>query len=365
MGKLYTILLTFLIFFLPLIVLPIGTSIFETPKVILAEILIEILLFLTLIKAKISLKSLWHPLGLASGLLIILTLIHLLFFKTDTTIFGNAFRLQGVFLLWHLMALLWISKYLSLPKNISYFALFTISVLALSAFILGGDINGRAFGTLGEANSLAAAAIFFLPLCLINTSKWIKIVSLILVGLIILASGSRAGVIALVLQLIFLGLYFGLKISLKKVFIVCLILGLSSFSLPIYSGGGWYENRSEIWYTSLIAGTLSPVFGHGFGNSEHAIHQTSLILNNNIQYQFVDSAHNIFLDFWVQGGFLGFSALIIFIIFPVKNLLNKNKPRELLILLGLLVVLSFNPISVAILIFFWWILGLSTQVSRN
>ncbi|MBI2020707.1 O-antigen ligase family protein [Candidatus Daviesbacteria bacterium] len=342
---------------MPIWVLPVGTSPFETPKVILAEVLIEVLLFLTLIKTKFSLKSFLNPAGLGLGILLILTIIHLLFFRTETTFFGNSFRLQGVFLLWHLAAFWWLSKNIDLPSKVYRFSLFTLTILTMSAYILGGDINGRAFGTLGEANSLAAAAIFFLPFGLINTPRWTKFVSLFLAGLIILASGSRAGVSALLIQLIFLGLLFGIRLNLTKTLITSLVLGLTTFILPIWAGGGWYENRAEIWQTSLFAGSFSPIFGQGFGNSQQAIHQASLILNNNVQYQFVDSAHNIFLDFWVQGGLLGVSSLAIIIIFSIEKLLVRKQVRELLILLGLLVTLSFNPLSVAILVFFWWTLG--------
>ena len=93
------------------------------------------------------------------------------------------------------------------------------------------------------------------------------------------------------------------------------------------------------------------------GNIDSALNQTSRVVNNNIQYQFIDSTHNIFLDFWVQGGVLGVIGLTVLIVYACRNLLKRNQVRELLILLGLLVVLSFNPMSIAIVIFFWWTLG--------
>lgn len=330
---------------------------FETPKVILGEILIEILVVLALFKNKLNLgffKS--HP-GLAIGLLFSLTIIDIAFLKTNTTFFGNPFRLEGVFLLWHLLAFMIISSGINLPKRAYLFSLFTLIVLILSAYILGGDLNGRAFGTLGEANSLAGTAIFLLPFGLIGTPKWAKAVSLSVVALILLASGSRAGIMAFLIQLIFVGLTYLVRFKLSKAFVIAIVLSIASLALPIYAGGGWYENRSEIWYTSLNAGLMSPIIGHGFGNTEKAIHQASLILNNNIQYQLVDSSHNIFLDFWIQGGSLGVMALVALIIFAVKNFLQKGQPRELLAILGLLTTLSFNPVSVSLLIAFWWILG--------
>lgn len=350
-----TVLLYILIFFLPLLVLPFGTSYFETPKVIASELLIELLFLLTLFRPKLHFKfSL--PI-FAVGLLLFLTVIDLIFLKSGTTLFGNAFRLQGVFLLWHLLAFAFISSRIELPKKAYLFSSFALFVLVLSAYILGGDINGRAFGTLGEANSLAGTALFLLPFTLINTQKRIKIADLALVFLIIFASGSRTGAVVFLILTCFYGLISIFKLKVFHAFLIAIFLSLLSLLLPVLAGGGWYENRSEVWLTSFAAGSLSPIVGHGFGNMEKAIHQTSLVLNNNIQYQVVDSAHNIFLDFWVQGGFLGVLSITLLIIFAIRNFLKNNRILELMILLGLLITLSFNPVSVALLVFFWWILG--------
>lgn len=328
---------------------------FETPKVIVGEILIEVLVVLAFLRG--NFKFILDSFSGAIGLLFLLNFIDLIFLRTNTTLFGNPFRLQGVFLLWHLLGLALVSSAVNLPKKVYLYSTFSLVVLSLSAYILGGDLNGRAFGTLGEANSLAGMAVFLLPFGLLGSPKWAKIASLLSVALIILASGSRAGIVAFLIQLIFVGLVYLAGFKLSKAFLVALLLSLVSLALPIYAGGGWYENRSEIWYTSLVAGTLSPFIGHGFGNTEIAIHQASLILNNNIQYQVVDSAHNIFLDFWVQGGFLGVLAIVILIIFAVRNFLQRGQVKELLIILALLITLNFNPVSVSLLIAFWIFLG--------
>ena len=76
---------------------------FETPKVIAGELLIEILLVLTFLKGRFKLSL--NPFSGAVALLFLLTLIDLIFLRTITTFFGNPFRLQGVFLLWHLLGL--------------------------------------------------------------------------------------------------------------------------------------------------------------------------------------------------------------------------------------------------------------------
>ncbi len=91
-------------FFLPFVVLPLGTSPFEIPKVLLAEIIIE-LLFLFVLFGKIPFSFTIlpkHLLYTISGLFLI-SLFDLLFFQSPTVFFGNVYRLQGVFLLWHLL----------------------------------------------------------------------------------------------------------------------------------------------------------------------------------------------------------------------------------------------------------------------
>lgn len=350
-----------LLFALPLLVFPLGTSPFEPPKVIAAEVLMELMLFLTILKNQFKWPLRFNALNLAFSLLLSLTLLDLLFLRSTTTFFGNSFRLQGVFLLWHLLIFALISARVNLSQKLYYFSLATLTVLTASVFILGGEINGRAFGTLGEPNSLAGAALFLLPFGLLKTPRWVKIITLSEVFLLIFLSGSRTGILAFLIQLIFVGLVFIFKLKLGRAFVIAALLSLSLWVLPIWAGGGWYGNRSEIWYTSLVAGSLSPLFGHGFGNTQDVLHKASLLLGNNIQYQVVDSSHNIFLDFWIQGGLAAVVALVILISLALRDFLKKGKLKELMIILGLLTTLSFNPVSVFLLVTFWWILGQGFQ----
>lgn len=344
-----------ILFILPLLVLPFGISPFETPKVFLAEVFIEIIVVFNIFKGKFALKKLLKLEYLPFLILFLLSLLDLLFLNSPTTLFGNVYRLQGVFLIWHLLLLALISSQMKLavPKNLPFL---TLVLMTISAFLLGGDINERAFGTLGEANSLAAEAVFLLPFIYYLQKGGVKIIGLILILLTIFASGSRSGLIAVAIQFIFIFLV-RLKFKLSKAVIVGLILAAFSFILPIIYSTGWYENRAELWYTSLVAGAFAPLFGHGLGNLEQSIHQTSLLLNNNIQYQFVDSSHNFLLDFWVQSGALGVSAIILLLYKAIKTFTLDAKYVELASLLGLIVTLSFNPASVAVLIAFWWLIG--------
>jgi len=102
----------FLILLLPFIINPFGGAFFEPPKVILAEVAIELLTVCYLLRAKLRFKStLLLPVGVLFGL----SLVGLWLFPSQTVLFGNQFRLQGTFLLWHLLLLALVSSQFENP----------------------------------------------------------------------------------------------------------------------------------------------------------------------------------------------------------------------------------------------------------
>lgn len=349
-----TYLLAFLLFFLPLVVLPFGISPYEIPKVILAEVGIEALLFYRLFqKGKLELPFSGFRLFSVFAL-VALTFTQLIFLRTETSFFGNNFRLQGIFLLWHMIIFSVLSSSVKLNLNPWIFYLSGIG-LTLSVLILGDNGTGRLIGTLGEPNALAAAVVFLWPFIFFVSKLPVKILTLFIAIFIVLLSGSRSGLVAFFIQGLFL--LVSQKINLGKAVMGGLIILALSFSLPFIEGGGWYENRAEVWQAALAAGWENPIFGGGFGNIEKLLPEGSKIVGNNARYQYVDSAHNIFLDFWVQGGLIGLFILGFLLKQAFGSFISQSKKIELTILLGLLAALSFNPVSVAALVQFWWLLG--------
>lgn len=358
-----TALVIFLLFFLPFIVLPLGFSPFEAPKVIAAEIVIQALLILTILKKNSLLTQLNKQQAILAFAIILLSILHLMLFPTSTSFFGNPFRLQGIFLLWHLTLFSILASRIRINgiSNLIY-PLCMVLVLVIS-LLLGSNENGRAVGTLGEPNALAATAVFLFPFLFFKQRNFVKILGFISALTIIFLSGSRSGLLALLIQSSFVILTS--KLPIAKAFIASFILLLIGFVLPILEGGGWFENRSTVWQTAFFAGMQSPILGSGFGNIEQSLHQASIVLNNMIQYQLVDSSHNIFLDFWVQGGITGFSLLVALLIISIKRLIVNSNVLELTVLLGLLTVMSFNPVSIVTLIGFWWVLGLGFRATAQ
>lgn len=352
------LIISFLLFFLPLIILPFGISPFEIPKVVIAEISIQVLLiWFLLFGKKIEVKN-FNPFFLAISLgLIALSLIHLLFFNQPTTFFGNSFRLQGVFLMWNLIILSLISSQFKLKKLSSYIFFGLILFELLASLAISPNLNNRAIGTLGEPNALAAFLIFLWPFLLFNSKKSLKIIGSLLVLALVILTGSRSGLIGFGIEMIFFGLIRFSKLKLNLVVLLSFALIIFSSALPFLEGFKVYESRKEIWQTALTAGTIYPVFGWGFGNTQIALNQTAKILGNNVQYQFVDSSHNFLLDFWLQAGTIGFALMILLILQVIQNFVKQKKVLETMALLGVITVMLFNPVSIVTLIAFWWLVG--------
>lgn len=349
-------LITLLLFFLPLVVIPIGISPFETPKVVLAEVIIEILLFFKIFtSSKRFFKELINPQLIFVGILFILSLDTQLIFNPHGAFFGNAFRLQGQFLFWHLLLFSILTSHISKFPKIA--PLFSFVGLFLGTLILGVR-DGRAFGTLGEPNALAATALFIFAFVFWSQSKsMMRIMAFVIALTIILLSGSRAGLVGFSIEIIFIFLTQFVKLAIFKSSAVCFYLILLSLTLPFFQSSGWFENRSQIWQIAFNAGFTSPIIGHGFGNIQKIIHDSAILQNSPVQYLIVDSAHNFLLDFWLQGGLVGIISILILIFLSLQHFIRHKRLLELTAFLGLMTAMLFNPVSVVNLLAFWWLIG--------
>jgi O-antigen ligase len=350
----------FLLFLVPFIVAPFGTSQFENPKVIVAELgVIAVILHFILTDGFKNYKIDKHH--LIYILIIALSIIHLVFFKTELSVFGNGFRMQGIFLLWILLAF----SYLSFSINLEAidWRVFVVILFAqtIMMFFMPLNESGRYVGTIGEPNSLAAFAVFTWPFgwfALGENEKKRKLkISLLMVPVIVILffSSSRSAMIALLIQLMFL-YQLKRKTSFKKAVSYCLFLILISYSFPFLQKN-IYENRVDVWKSAVFAGTFSPIVGNGFGNLEIALDKAAEKKDLPIQYYYFDSSHNIFLDWWVQGGALGLISIIALVYFTIKKIISKESSREFILLTGMLTCLSFNPVSIGSLLGFWWLMG--------
>lgn len=365
-------LLLFLLFLLQFFYFPIGRSFFEGAKVYVFEISVAILLLLQLTsKEGISFGIYKKPLIVTSAVLIAITIYHLLFHQTATVLFGNEFRLQGTFLMWMLLLFAFLSTRVSIEeKTKSTFIAIILFVQLVCTLLFIGVGADRPVGTLGEPNALAASVIFFWPFLAFAwpKKKLFKVIAglgIFSALLILFVTGSRSGIIALGVQLCFLAALAILKLQLPKkdvlkrtialILALCVLLG--SLALPFIGPRSEYEDRGEIWIAAVRAGAVNPILGTGFGNAEYELHRANVAIGNKLQGYYVDSAHNIFLDWYIQAGAVGVLILIIFLYQAFKTFIMRRETRNIVLLLGVITALSFNPASVVSLVALWWLIG--------
>lgn len=359
-----SVLLNFLLFVLPFVFIPINGFQFEIPKVILSEITVAAILIIIFLKneektIKIDKRLISIVCGIA-----ILTIIDLIFFRTVTSFFGNAFRLQGIFLLWLLLLLSIASSIIKVKEFKINWLIFALIGELLLSFIIGFTQDGRIVGTLGEPNMLASFVIFLLPLILFNTKAGnkIKLASVAIALLLLFFTGSRSGAIAFILEILTLLLFKVKKLPLNKTVFIIIFLTVISLGLPLLDKTtSFLENRKEIWKISLTAGFKNPLFGNGFGNIEETIKNEAVKERSPIQYAYIDSSHNLILDWWVEGGLVGVIIILSTISFTIYNLTKKQQTMYLFAFMGILVTMLFNPSSVIGFTEFFFLAGLSFQ----
>ena len=178
-------------------------------------------------------------------------------------------------------------------------------------------------------------ALFLLPTILLTPSKWLRYVSTIIVGVIILSSFKRGGLIALVLGLV---TYFFVKevlfqkkfgkliwfvVILVVLFIVLMIADnamgnvLSTRLANISEDGG--SGRDQVWKATwyMIKTTLDEqiIFGHGFNA---VLRDSPLGL----------SAHNDFLEMLYDYGIVGFIPYLVLHFSLIKYLFRAIKAHD-------------------------------------
>jgi O-antigen ligase len=247
-------------------------------------------------------------------------------------------------------------------KKIPWYIYITLLFIeSIAMFFLSINESNRFVGTLGEPNALASFSIFVFPFIFYSIKKFnLKekiglIFGLFLIVVILVASGSKSGMIAFAIELFYI-LLSKTNFSKLKIIGVCLFFYALSYILP-YVSQNPYENRVEVWRSAITAGFMKPILGWGFGNTEVALKKSSKIVDLPIQYYYVDSSHNIFLDWWVQGGIIGFLTFVSLIGITIYSFIKTDSNLYLVLFLGLITTLSFNPASVVGLLGIWFLIG--------
>jgi O-antigen ligase len=356
-------LIFFLLFLLQFVFIPIGASFFEGSKVYIFELIVFLLILLQLFSKKsFSFKHYNTGFLIVSGILLLVAGYHLVFHQSATIFFGNQFRLQGTLLLWLLLIFTFLSAQVNFDKKIHKIFIFGIIVVQfLCTIFFIGVGSDRPVGSLGEPNALAATMLFMWPFLFFPRPKqkkeWLFAVGgMILVASIIFLTGSRSGLIALGVQCLFLFSIYGFYGRILLPTLIAIMLLFASYITPFLSHDE-YENRAEIWVSALHAGSSSPIVGVGFGNAEYSLHASNVKLHNHLPGYYVDSSHNIFLDWFVQTGIIGLGVLLFLVGKTLLIFIQEKHVRNITLLLGIITALSFNPASIVSLVALWWLIG--------
>ena len=367
----YTFFLSVLLFYLPLLIFPFGVSPFESPKVVIAEVLLVLLLCIKILETKLtfsSLKSfiLSHKLLAITTLTFFVVIMMSLFQLNEHTLFGTSYRLQGIFLYVLLFSLLFISGRTFLLSWKVILGLLVVQLLA--AVFIVGRTDMRAIGTLGEPNALAANVLFLWPWILVADYKNVKYEWIVKAVVILISSGiiflsySRSGMLGLALQLAVFSL--SRFISLKKTVIIAVLLLICFHSIPFFAQTSLYENRAHIWQTAFLTGQEHPFSGSGIGNLASSLGESIKSRGGYMKFITVDSSHNLFLDWWVMGGILGVAIIGLTLWNSIKRYIDEGNILFLILLFGILTSMCFNPVSVVTLVHFWWIMGNRSEIKK-
>jgi O-antigen ligase len=169
----------------------------------------------------------------------------------------------------------------------------------------------------GNPNPLSIVSALLLTLRH-NISKKMKLDFInvfLFVGVVI--GGAKISYVILIFYLLFL--QFPLKPTMSVVVIICLVV------FPIVLSdvdfiNDIYNKRVEIWLAGLEMWKDSKVIGVGFGNFQ--LYNT-LLEGGGIGDQY--GLHSMYLTFLVEGGFLGFSSLILLMLASLKKAFLHNR----------------------------------------
>jgi len=196
----------------------------------------------------------------------------------------------------------------------------------------------RAFGSFPHPNMLAGflvlTIIFTFYLWLNNKNKFFLNLALIIQTIGFYLTFSRAGFLALIFGLIFFTFLDWQKLKLQKfiplIIILIIFLSLSFLTDNLFwqrfDGQNNLNQKSNSERLEQIK-TAWPILhkniltGVGLGNYQMAL--TKKKPNNEIHYY--QPAHNVFILIIAETGLLGLSAILLFFLFIIFNLFQKNK----------------------------------------
>jgi hypothetical protein len=236
-----------------------------------------------------------------------------------------------------------------------------IILLDLERLSIGEDDSINRFATMISQ----LIAILFVGFVISGKNKLIKIILFLtmLIGLfMIILTGTRSALIAIILAIVIVCLYFFINskksvINLLLIFTVCyLILNqlqeldlhvLKRFSLEEVNDSGG-SGRRGVW-KALIPRTLDDGLFFGFGFGAENVYFLAK------QYGFSFSAHNLLIDMFIQMGFSGLILFVTYFFILAKKLLKSIDNPNIFVPIMILLTGLFNGLGETVFLekFFW------------
>lgn len=334
-----------LLFFLPLFFWPNPVK-FELPKVIFYLTLSLILVVYLIWKKRHNFfenhkNNLWF---LWIGLMFLSALANE---RLVPSLIGDGYRHQGI--IFFVSLGLW-SVVFPLQKKVEFKkTLFVISSVVIIESLLT-LINRNTFG---ETNALAGFLVLGVPI----VGTILPLPFLLLPVLAIFLTGSKAGIGALIVQVIIV--IFGKFIHWqnKKIlfyFATFLVIIAGIFGVWLEKENSPFESRWLIWNLGLKSVMEKPILGYGPEGIIGAYEKGFRNLGQPLQDLVIDRGHNIFLDVTLFSGILG---LLVFLLWFSKSAGKLNEKWRLLSLSGFLVFSFFQPLGVVHWLYLIYILS--------
>lgn len=403
-----------LIFILPFIVMPQVFNPYEYPKFIFFVVGVEILalyfVWTQLKKNKLRIPKIGIDVILVVGFGIVTLISDVLGVDPKISLLGSNIRHQGFLTLLSGIILFLLVRFSFDTKSYTFFKKAVLICALLLSFISIWQVlqinvfnnysiptyNNRIVGTMGNPNFLGGYLAMLLPFVLFNVQRKLKSILIsAVVSFFILASifftDSRSAFIAVAFVLLgYLIHLFRKTIVLKITIFIVLIfiavgliqsinnftqkkefdarIGLSDQEIMCHAAwpkiyplkfvtdiqannerSSFCDSRLLVWLMGIEAVIKRPIIGYGQDNFELAIPSGKMHVT--------DNAHNIFLETAISSGMIGLMLFVGIIILALK----KASLTVRLSLIAFLIIAQFNPLSIAQISLFWFLLAISKR----
>jgi O-antigen polymerase len=206
--------------------------------------------------------------------------------------------------------------------------------------------NQRPIGTIGEPNAVAGFLVLGLPILVTSFSQ--PLIPFLAVILAVLLTGSKAGILAILAELIISVFLWKKEIPYKKLILataLILIVLLGILGVYLEKGESHFENRWLIWNLGIKAVQEKPILGYGAEGIIAVYDKEFKQIDLTLEGLAIDRSHNLFLDIALFSGLMGLTVFYLWL-WRVSQKLIKKKSWVLASLIGFLVFSFFQPIGV-------------------